>query len=390
MNYFILLDDKFANGLIEEIESVSIPGSNRYYIRGNSLNKLHVTHPGAQWLETPASDSLQKIFSELKADDQLFIDWYDLFIGKLVLTIDPKVPVHVLLMGGDFYCEPLYIHDRQLYDTYTQRYVKRTTLFPKVWARRPDKLIRQYWNIYGKKKVAQKDLLTKATTIQRINSICINRFATGEIESIKKMYNAERIVHRYFSWNQNFDTAQSLKQDKMPGGPVMVQVGNSATETNNHLDLLPKLAKFFTEDVSIILPLAYGKEEYATVIKDKGDELFPGKIVYKEKFVGREKYVKDLNSVDICIMYHNRSQALGNCVTLLALGKKLFLKKENPLYGMFLKMGVMVFDAGLVEKISFEEFKAPLSEQQKTINVKNLSACFSYNVRMEELKALVN
>ena len=44
---------------------------------------------------------------------------------------------------------------------------------------------------------------------------------------------------------------------------IIIQVGNSATNTNNHIDVLKTLEKYKCENIKIFLPLAYGEQEYA-------------------------------------------------------------------------------------------------------------------------------
>ena len=42
---------------------------------------------------------------------------------------------------------------------------------------------------------------------------------------------------------------------------INILIGNSATETNNHIEVLDLLSKFKNEDIKIYVPLSYGDME---------------------------------------------------------------------------------------------------------------------------------
>jgi len=118
--------------------------------------------------------------------------------------------------------------------------------------------------------------------------------------------------------------------------------------------------------------------------------VFADKATFQNEFVTRENYLKKLNEIDVCIMNHNRSQALGNCITILAMGKKLYLKENNPLWSMFKQIGVKIFSADTIKNISFDEFKQALKPEQAQSNIEKLSTSFSEKKRLEYLSNLLN
>ena len=390
MNYHIFPDDKFFDSLIEDFEKVCGPNMNRYFIRAAKENGKYVKSLKAEWISDIYDPGFLQILNSVKADNKIFIHWYDIHIGKLMLTLDKNIPIYTSIMGGDFYEEPFLHHINWLCDKKTLNFLNKKLLYPPVWGRRPWKLAKQLLDINKIKKEAKKLLEIKKETINRINYLIVGENMVADYKKVIKIYRPTSAKHLPFIYNQNFDLALSLGVIQKFGKCVNVQIGNSATYMNNHLDVLDKLKKFSNEDVNFTLPLSYGNKEYAEFVKDQYFDFFGPKVNFMEEFISREDYVIKLQQIDIGIMYHNRSQALGNCVTLLTLGKKLYMKRKNPLWDMFNRIGVIIFDADKLDKISFDEFKKPLTAEQVSSNIQKLSFSFSEKKRLENIAKLVN
>lgn len=391
MNYHILIDDKFTDGFIEDAESVAPMESNRYFIRGDQANALHVKSKKAEWIKDIYSLEFKEILNAISNTDKLFVHWYDLYVGKLMLEIPKHIKLLVPLMGGDFYGEPILQHKGWLFDKRTLRYINSTELYPANWHLRPDLLFRQLKDIRKKKRESSKELLLKKKTVERINYILVDENSSGEVSIVRKLYGIKNLPFLGFNYNQNFDLAKSIHNDFEKADSITrIQVGNSASATNNHVDLFYILKNYLKENIQLDIPLAYGDKNYAGFVKENGTELFQDKINYIENFVTRETYVQNLLEIDICIMFHNRSQALGNCITLLTLGKKLFLKSNNALWELFTTAGIVVFDACKIASMSFAEFKRPLTRAQVEGNITKLEAMFSKEKRQQDLKIVLN
>lgn len=334
--------------------------------------------------------SLKDKLSSLSKTDRIFIDWYDLEIGSLMKNLRREIQISVFLMGGDFYEEPMLWHyDKILEEISTRYYIKRE-LLPHKWARRPMKLLGQLRIVNQKIINARSLFLEKKSTVQRINNILINRYDYAEVELIRKIYDAPLIKHLSFSFDQNFEAAKAAAFESRAQQFYVIQVGNSATIANNHLDIFGKLKRFRNEKMRLFLPIAYGNALYGQTILDAAENLFPNKVDAQTKFVDRNGYIDTLNQTDVCLMGHIRSQALGNCITLLTLGKKIFFNKRNPLYNMFQSMGVVVFTIESIQKMSFSQFITPLSKNEIEENRRQLELVFSDAVRLRDLELMLN
>jgi hypothetical protein len=136
--------------------------------------------------------------------------------------------------------------------------------------------------------------------------------------------------------------------------------------------------------------MAYGNAKYSTFVKKNGDKIFGNKIRYIEKFVSREEYIISLQKVNICVMYHNRQQGFGNCIPLLMLGVKLYLKEGNSLYQYLKSIGVIVFCTSEISNMNFEKFSKPLTDIQKNQNKLIIYNLFSQDRRLEYLNKILN
>jgi len=391
MNYHIMIDDKFIDGFITDSENVSVKDANRYFIRGRRENAVYVKHPQAVWVGDIWSRDFRKILQAVTDQDKIFVHWYDLYVGRLMLTLDKNIPLYVAFWGGEFYSDPFLYHIHWLYDPLTLDYIKKAYIFPGVWPKNPVKILRHLWWLLNHKHIIQAEFNLKKSTVRRINYLLLDpNIFSADYDRIKNIYGLSELRGLPFVYDQNFDLANKARVAGVRSGELKVQVGNSASESNNHADGLMALQKFSQEDIRIILPLSYGSKKYAAFVKKHCLNIFSGKCEFLEKFLARPEYIQKLQGIDVAVMFHNTSEAFGNCITLLTLGKKLYLKSNNPFWQLFQRAGVIVADANTIPDLSFAEFSRPLTEEQVRSNVEKISALFSEQKRLADLRRILN
>lgn len=128
------------------------------------------------------------------------------------------------------------------------------------------------------------------------------------------------------------------------GGPLTVQVGNSADPSNNHLEIFDKLEAFKEPGIEIFVPLAYGDEEHRKLVLTEGERRFGNAFKPLLGMLSFSEYLDFLAKVDIAIFAHHRQQAFGNKITLLGLGKKVVFRKESTLWDVFKERDIIVHD----------------------------------------------
>lgn len=140
-----------------------------------------------------------------------------------------------------------------------------------------------------------------------------------------------------------------------------ILVGNSAYPTSNHLQAFSLLEKYAGQPVRIYCPLSYGDKKYAEEISTAGKKIFGDKFIPMLDFLPFDKYVEFLSTIDIAVMNHDRQQALGNILTLLHLGKKVYLRQEITSYKSLKKLG---FSLSTISSLQTDDF-ADLSRFSK-------------------------
>lgn len=138
---------------------------------------------------------------------------------------------------------------------------------------------------------------------------------------------------------------------------IMILLGNSASDTNQHIQMLDILAKYKNENLSIICPLSYGDKEYAVKIKNYGLKLFGDKFIPLMEYMSPVEYANILGKVDIAVFNHNRQQATGNIEILAYLGKKIFIRSDISSWNHYVvRDKCAFFDTKNIEGMSFEDF----------------------------------
>lgn len=148
-------------------------------------------------------------------------------------------------------------------------------------------------------------------------------------------------------------------QVKKSGAACNILIGHSAVKTINHIYVLNALKKFSKNDIRLIIPLNYGDTEYKQEVKAKAYELFDKtKVVFIEKKIPLEDYIKILWRVDIAIFHSDRQIAEGNIIMLMFMGKKIFIKSNSVLDEYYRqKNHLTIFDSSKIGSMSFKDFK---------------------------------
>ncbi|HHQ4776988.1 TPA: TDP-N-acetylfucosamine:lipid II N-acetylfucosaminyltransferase [Aeromonas veronii] len=170
-----------------------------------------------------------------------------------------------------------------------------------------------------------------------------------------------------------------------------ILLGNSATATNNHIDVLLMLSKFPLENRKIYVPLSYGDSDYAFEVRrfiNENDVLSKSCVVMSD-FIPLDEYNKIVSSCGFVIMNQLRQQALGNIVSLMYAGAKIFLREDSILFSHFKKQGAMISSIQELET-DIQAFNTPLSEDDIHKNQSILMSNWSHNVILMRTKELVD
>lgn len=396
MNYHIIIQDKFFDCYIEDFYRIGQEKNNIILVRGNKGgSEVFKTSHDVEYLGPDNYEVLKNRLSILCSSDKLFISWYDLSIGRIISKLNIPCPIYVYLLGGEFYGEPQFYHEKWLLDPMTKKIYFHNTLYKnifckhKVW--RSYRYISDfisYCNIMTKVK---RDYIDKDKSLSKIDYIILTEHSDKEVDFVKSLYPSCHAKHLPGVFDQNFELAKKQELKSPSKDMLKIIFGHSADPTGNHIDGLNYIrTKLSIEyNLEVYSFLSYGDSNCRTWVLDyikKNNINWFHPIL---EFLSRSKFVDFVNSMDILMMYHNRQQAEGNIMTALVLGKPVFIKPSNPQYDMLKRMGVKpVYDVTKMHMINlFDAIKTAQYYRNDTIC--RIEKEYSEAVRLKHLKNLI-
>ena len=172
----------------------------------------------------------------------------------------------------------------------------------------------------------------------------------------------EHIEFTYYPIEFTFKNNQDIEL----GNNILV--GNSATPTNNHFEVFELLSKFSLEERKIITPLSYGNKVYAEKVKRLGDNMFKDNFFPITEFMTLEKYNKVIQQCGVVIINTYRQQAVGNILSMLWMGAKIYLDNKNTFYKYLKRKGFFIYSIN--DDFKIENFKVLglLTKEEKIHN----------------------
>lgn len=156
-----------------------------------------------------------------------------------------------------------------------------------------------------------------------------------------------------------------LTQSKQTGDDILV--GNSATPTNNHLEVLKVLARIDLGTKQVLMPLSYGDEKYKNSVIKQGYNLLGSHFHPIVEMMSLADYNKYISRCSVVIMNHRRQQALGNICAMLYNGARVYLNEHSPIYKFLKRKGACIFETKILEQCDALVFSR-LESRQISIN----------------------
>lgn len=380
-----MIQDKFIDSYIQDIFDIGHEASNVFWLRGNKGDSPHVnTLRKVEYIGVD-KNHIRVRLKQLKPEDNIFIHWYDMWIAELVIDLPNKL--FAIYWGGDFFGDPITFHMNWLYEKETLKVVKQKLGLKLIFRKNLFEMYKQWKKVTDYYSNSKIQYGIKHKQISRIDYIILAEENNADVNKTKQLYPGFKAKHLPGFYDLNFDLANNINlSPHKTGKKIKILFGNSATPANNHLDAFKTLSKM--PDIEIYCPLSYGDKEYGNLVVEEGIKLFGDSFIPVTNFMSREDYVNFLNEMDIIFMFHNRSQAFGNIITAMSLGKPVFLRKSNSLKQMFNVLGITNYDADLIDKINLHE-AIETSELTKAVNVEIIKARFSKAKRLQDLQEVM-
>ena len=164
---------------------------------------------------------------------------------------------------------------------------------------------------------------------------------TGDFKLAKKWYyiRGKRGI-AYYPLGFKTDLIDPLvnncdRNEKPENNILKIVVGNSADETNNHIEIINLLEKYKNENILLYALLSYGDENYSKKVIDYGKKKFGDNFIGITNYMHFKDFVIFLHEMDIVIFNHKRQQGLGILFLALYLEKKIYINGRNPLWYFF-------------------------------------------------------
>lgn len=322
----LLSDDKFTDYAISQFDAVA-PNQNRFVILTYTDNYVckYIKQIDAAVLVVVGSPEYKDLCNNLA--NYKAIVTHNLSTSAQVHIIK-SAPVHVkiawVFWGFEVYSrnehikkclgtQTRFIYNKYLFKQYLKAILKRITSGEK------------YARVYQVPKEIFKRVDFCLTDLKE------------DFELARKSFkcNFQWAWYNYYSIE---DTIGSLVDSNINGENILI--GNSSSTTNNHLETFKFLKKLNIGKRKIISPLSYGDGGYGEFIQQEGKINFGENFVPLTVFIDREEYNKILLSCSVVIMNHYRHQAMGNIITALWLGARVYLSKQTTTYLYFKRLGV--------------------------------------------------
>ena len=118
--------------------------------------------------------------------------------------------------------------------------------------------------------------------------------------------------------------------------------GNSRNPANNHLDVLDIFSSVNTANLKILMFFSYGRiGNYSRIVETQASKI-AGITIVKD-FLPKEEFTNIYREASILIINSYRQMALGNIVTGIKNGLKIYLNDKNVLKDWLLNNGLKIF-----------------------------------------------
>lgn len=350
----LIQDEKFPDSAYELFESVA-PGASDYILVTDTIELKHLKQIKPVFIGF--KESLGREFlSSLKAYDFVVIHGLSPIVQKIVWKADKSITFVWVGMGYDYY-DLIYPDPDALLKLQT-RSIKALLAIEKKESIHK-KLIKKINIALGLQPKTKSELTKK-----------IKYFAPvvgNEFELVKQACPESDMT--FLDWNYGL-TATLIESNKVPkeltGNNVLL--GNSATFTNNHAEILSFLGreKALLDNRVVLTPLSYGDQGYKEYIIGLGIDALQEAFSPVEGFMRFDSYMSLLSSCSTVIMNHKRQQAGGSIAAALYMGAVVFLDENNAFYKEYKDAGVHIFS---VRELGIEptmiNLKLNESEKQK-------------------------
>lgn len=194
--------------------------------------------------------------------------------------------------------------------------------------------------------------------------------------------NTKRITFHYYS-KKDLDVS-SQQVDLLA---KRIWIGNSATLSNNHLDVLPILKK--SKGFELHLPLSYSTTASDKIVgeavEEYGKRHFGENFFAHREFLPLNEYVKLMERCALFIFAHRRQQSAGNATMALSMGGCVVMDERNPLFHFVKRNGICIYSLADLKRYGVKRLIDDFRPRQLE-NMKKAKVLWDYGRMMAEIR----
>jgi dTDP-N-acetylfucosamine:lipid II N-acetylfucosaminyltransferase len=284
-------------------------------------------------------------------------NWSGIFLHGLLLKAEPfvriiptEIKISWLIWGYEIY-RVQFPKNRDLLDPETHRYAFGKNRCSKIDSTSPLFFFTRTQRKKRRRKSATEYLFQRITYI-------VTQFET-EYNLLKEWGYLTASNQWHGTPVLKIDDLIGSKPCKLPTQGNDIQVGNSATVTNNHIDVFKKLASLELGNRRIITPLSYGDPAYRDHVIAQGNKILGDRFSPITGFMPLDEYLKQFENCSTTIINTHRQQGVGNILASIWQGRIIYLG-ESAVLTSYRKQGLPVYSFN-------EEFdlnRPPINQQQ--------------------------
>lgn len=315
-----LNDDKFADYAISqflgrEAESTFVVVSYSGDIPKNIKKSGKLTVIG--W-KSEAYTSLLKQIHMYKAI--ILHGLFDPWMEEIIECTPETVKIAWVFYGGEIYGRP------DLRNRYVSKETRLLFFFRKM-------------RIFLKRKEEKNPFVISKHALRKID-YCLTD-VPEDFQFVKAYLKNSRMKELWYNYYSIEETLGPLIKSSIKDKNILV--GNSCNLENNNLAAFRRIFRFAIADRKVIVPLSYGSPWLRRFLLNKGKKILGNSFYPLTEFLERDTYNKVLSSCSIVVMNQFRPQAMGNILTALWLGAKVYMSKKSKLYEYYKRLGLILF-----------------------------------------------
>lgn len=375
----ILPDDKFVENFCRMAMEVAPAGLEQMFIVRDPKPYRYLPNDAAYLVNLPFDNpQFKHTLDSMGKGDRIIIHFLHPFLHNWLATTNTLASIEWVFWSSDFYTWAY--RNFPDYDPETKAFLHKGQNAPLSRFR----LLHWYRKLRREREKQRKQSEFNAKRDIAVSKISVfYHFIAEEYELIKSMI---PLKARFccFSYMQDISFDTMYEQVKLnplhtPTNPAppKLMVGNCGYPYINHLDSFEFL-KGKVDGVDLIVPLSYGDKKYIAEVEARGNKMFEGHVEFLIQYWSHQEYLTLLKSCQGLMLHLNTPKAIGNVNTMLLLGKRVFLKRENIAYQYFRRLGMKL---NTIDEFSIDLLMQP---EDPEVVANNIRCIFSINSKQKK------